>query len=297
MQFLDDQDYPFKVNPHFKAWVPVVDNPRCVLVYAGLAAPRCSFIGRMTTGTSPPTCPRRLDGSHRLGAHGRPVQGARPLAVLGKVALIGPGAAAGRNPPELLAGCTTSAPSRPPTNSSACAAPTAIGAAAIRAALAAFRRRASEYEAHMRYLEACVQREEEMPYNNIVAYNEHAAVLHYQQLARAVPADLRSFLIDAGAQYRGYAADITRTYAAAPGAFADLILAMDGVQRALCAEIVSGRDYREVHLTAHGARRPHARGGFDHVPGQAALEPASPACSCRMASAICSACRCTTSAA
>ena len=33
-QFLDDQDYPFKVNPHFKAWVPIVDNPRCILVIA-----------------------------------------------------------------------------------------------------------------------------------------------------------------------------------------------------------------------------------------------------------------------
>ena len=112
-----------------------------------------------------------------------------------------------------------------------------------------------------------------MPYNNIVAYNEHAAVLHYQHLARAVPADLRSFLIDAGAQYRGYAADITRSYAAAPGAFADLILAMDDVQRALCAEIVSGRDYREVHLSAH--RRigdlMHAV-GLTTLPGQAALE-------------------------
>ena len=28
IQFLDDQDYPFKVNPQFKAWVPIVDNPR-----------------------------------------------------------------------------------------------------------------------------------------------------------------------------------------------------------------------------------------------------------------------------
>src|SRR5690606_10822576 len=25
MQFLDDQPYPFKVNPHFKTWVPLVD--------------------------------------------------------------------------------------------------------------------------------------------------------------------------------------------------------------------------------------------------------------------------------
>ena len=44
----------------------------------------------------------------------------------------------------------------------------------------------------MRYLEACAQREEEMPYNNIVAYNEHAAVLHYQHLERRAPKRLRS---------------------------------------------------------------------------------------------------------
>ena len=33
-QFLDDQDYPYKVNPHFKAWVPIVDNPHCILLVA-----------------------------------------------------------------------------------------------------------------------------------------------------------------------------------------------------------------------------------------------------------------------
>jgi Xaa-Pro dipeptidase len=65
----------------------------------------------------------------------------------------------------------------------------------------------------MSYLEACAQREEEMPYNNIVAYNENSAVLHYQHLGADRTPPLRSFLIDAGAQYRGYASDITRTYA------------------------------------------------------------------------------------
>jgi Xaa-Pro dipeptidase len=126
-----------------------------------------------------------------------------------------------------------------------------LGALGHLAALAQFRTGRSEYNAHMSYLEACAQREEEMPYNNIVAYNENAAVLHYQHLERKAPQPLRSFLIDAGAQFRGYAADITRTYAALPGLFADFIAAMDAAQRKLCAEIISGRDYRDVHLTAH----------------------------------------------
>ncbi len=43
VQFLDDQDYPYKVNPHFKAWVPILDNPRCVLVYTPGGRPKVLF--------------------------------------------------------------------------------------------------------------------------------------------------------------------------------------------------------------------------------------------------------------
>jgi Xaa-Pro dipeptidase len=148
-----------------------------------------------------------------------------------------------------------------------------LGARGHVAAAAAFRRGASEYEAHMHYLTACALREEEMPYNNIVAYNENSAVLHYQHLERAVPRTLRSFLIDAGAQYRGYASDITRTYAAHPSRFADLVKGLDGAQQALCGEIVAGRDYREVHLSAHRRLGDLMQQiGLTRLPGQAALE-------------------------
>src|SRR5688572_31457833 len=39
-QFLDDMPYPFKVNPHFKAWVPVTDNPNCFVVYTPGVKPK-----------------------------------------------------------------------------------------------------------------------------------------------------------------------------------------------------------------------------------------------------------------
>jgi Xaa-Pro dipeptidase len=126
-----------------------------------------------------------------------------------------------------------------------------LGAVAHMAALTAFRSGASEYHAHLRYLEACVQREEELPYNSIVAYDEHAAILHYQHLDRRPPTQPRSFLLDAGVQFRGYASDITRTHASAPGFFADLIAAVDHAQRLLCSAVLPDRDFREVHLTAH----------------------------------------------
>ncbi len=119
------------------------------------------------------------------------------------------------------------------------------------AARDAFESGASEFETHLAYCAAAGQRGEELPYGNIIAYNEGAAVLHYQHLDQRRGQARRSFLIDAGAQFRGYAADITRTYAADEGEFAALVRGMDALQLRLCASVTGGTDYREIHLLAH----------------------------------------------
>ncbi|NIW23425.1 MAG: M24 family metallopeptidase, partial [Gammaproteobacteria bacterium] len=80
------------------------------------------------------------------------------------------------------------------------------------AAQRAYENDASEFMIHQAYCEASAQRETELPYLNIVALNEHAAVLHYQKLTHANPGTPSSFLIDAGASCNGYASDVTRTY-------------------------------------------------------------------------------------
>lgn len=41
--FLDDHDYPFKVNPQFKAWVPVTSVPNCWLWVDGVNKPKLWF--------------------------------------------------------------------------------------------------------------------------------------------------------------------------------------------------------------------------------------------------------------
>jgi Xaa-Pro dipeptidase len=279
-QFVDDQDYPFKVNPQFKAWVPIVDNPRCILVIAPGARLKVLFYQPNDYWHKPARLPQApWTAAVDLVAMEEPSKAGDHWANLGRVAYLGPDAfAAGTdptaiNPPDLVTRLNYERAVKTDYELECMRRASELGARGHRAALAAFRRGGSEYEAHMRYLEACVQREEEMPYNNIVAYNENSAVLHYQHLERTAPAVSRSFLIDAGAQYRGYASDITRTYAAAPGRFADLVEALDAAQRALCAEIVAGRDYREVHLSAHrilGDVMQHI--GLTKIPGQAALE-------------------------
>jgi Xaa-Pro dipeptidase len=279
-QFLDDQDYPYKVNPQFKAWVPIVDNPRCILVYSPGKRPLVLFHQPNDFWHKPaklPTAPWTgavdliaMDDEDKASAH---------WSKLGRTAFLGPEAiAAGAdpncvNPKELMALLDYDRAIKTPYELECMRRASELGARGHVAAVAAFRRGDSEYDAHMSYLEACRQREEEMPYNSIVAYNENAAVLHYQYLERTAPAALRSFLIDAGAQYRGYAADITRTYSKASGRFGDLVHAVDEAQRALCGEILPGRDYREVHLSAHRMLGDvMQRIGLTKLPGQAALE-------------------------
>ena len=125
------------------------------------------------------------------------------------------------------------------------------GVAGHRAAEAAFRDGLAEFDIHRAYCKAVSHTDNELPYSNIVALNEHAAVLHYTDLDRAAPADRRSFLIDAGAAVNGYASDITRTYSGESGAFADLIAAMDALQQAVVGDIRAGVDYRHLHIETH----------------------------------------------
>jgi Xaa-Pro dipeptidase len=280
VQFLDDQDYPYKVNPHFKAWVPIEDNPGCILVVAPGARLKVLFHQPNDYWHKPARLPRApWTAEVDLIAMDEPSKASGHWAHLRRVAYIGPDGfsaeadPASINPPDLLSRLHYDRAVKTAYELECMRRASALGARGHQAALAAFRRGESEYEAHMRYLEACSQREQEMPYNNIVAYNENSAVLHYQHLERTAPAPLRSFLLDAGAQYRGYASDITRTYAAAPCRFADLVDAVDAAQRVLCGEIVAGRDYREVHLSAHRRLGDVMQEiGLTKLPGQAALE-------------------------
>lgn len=279
-QFLDDQDYPFKVNPHFKAWVPIVDNPDCLLVYAPGKRPRVLFHQSNDYWHQPAGLPQESwTAAVDITPLPDPAKAATHWAKLGRVAFIGPSGcfptaeAQSINDAELLAQLHYDRAVKTEYELECLRRANGLGARGHLAALAAFRRGSSEYEAHMRYLEASLQREEETPYNNIVAYNEHAAILHYQHLERRPPHELRSFLIDAGAQFRGYASDITRTHAASPGLYADLIDALNTAQLSLCGQIVAGRDYREVHLSAHRILGDLLQQiGLTKLPGQAALE-------------------------
>ena len=109
----------------------------------------------------------------------------------------------------------------------------------------------SEFDVHLAYCAAVGQRDDELPYRNIIGFDRHGAVLHYQHLERERPPHSRSFLIDAGASAAGYAADITRTWVADSGDFSALVRALDATQQRLADNVRPGQDFRTLHCTAH----------------------------------------------
>ncbi|PJG85029.1 Xaa-Pro dipeptidase [Conservatibacter flavescens] len=109
----------------------------------------------------------------------------------------------------------------------------------------------SEYTLNLAYLQATKQTDISVPYSNIIAFNQHAATLHYTQLSHEIPAQKHSLLIDAGASYLGYAADITRTYSFENNEFAAMIQAMDQVKHHIIASLQVGYNFLSYHTHMH----------------------------------------------
>jgi Xaa-Pro dipeptidase len=260
----DDRDYPYAVNPQFKAWVPLTRNPGCWLVFTPGQRPRLIYLQPLDYWHVVPQAPSGWWVEHfditvirspeealqHLPALDRDGQPAR-CAILGEPqsAL---GAFVPNNPPAVLDYLDYHRAFKTPYEIASMAQATTAGVRAHRAAEAAFRDGRSEFEIHLAYCLAARQDANELPYNNIVALDEHGAVLHYTELAREAPTQARSFLIDAGASCHGYACDITRTYARdTRGEFQQLIDAVDAAQRAMCDQVRAGTDYKRIHLDAH----------------------------------------------
>nr|WP_168013184.1 Xaa-Pro dipeptidase [Halomonas salinarum] len=122
-----------------------------------------------------------------------------------------------------------------------------------RAAREAFFDGGAELDIQLAYLGASRQRESDLPYQNIVGVNRHAAVLHYQHYDLTPARSHHSLLVDAGNRFRGYSADITRTWAGgdASDAFAGLIEGVTTIQRNLTKAIAPGISYPALHARMH----------------------------------------------
>ncbi|TVP44410.1 MAG: Xaa-Pro dipeptidase [Halomonas sp.] len=128
-----------------------------------------------------------------------------------------------------------------------------LALAGHQAAQAAFIGASGELDIQLAYLAASRQRESDVPYQNIIGLNSHAGVLHYQYYDLGVPKQRYSLLVDAGRRFRGYCADITRTYAGpdAPTQFGELVTAIHALKDKLIKSVMPGVGFLTLHEEMH----------------------------------------------
>ena len=258
-EFLDDHPHPFTPNPHFKHWVPVTKAPGSWIVYSPGAQPKLIYLQPRDYWHVVPEAPAGYWVEHFdivIIREAKEVTAHFPKA-LDRCAIIGEdisavGDAKPNNPSPVLNFLHYQRAYKTDYELAMMRVASKLGARAHRAAEAAFRDGASEYDINMAYLNSVHETETELPYSNIVALNQHGAILHYTDLNRAPPTHADSFLIDAGASFHGYASDITRTHAAKhAGEFQELIDSVDTAQRGFVDRVRPGQDYPALHIHAH----------------------------------------------
>jgi len=277
-QFLDDRPYPFAVNPQFKHWLPVTKAPESWLVHTPGQKPKLIYLQPHDYWHVVPDAPAGYWVEHfQIAIIREPKQALAHLPkALDRCAIIGEdtaalGAAIPNNPNAVVNYLHYHRAFKTDYELAMMRVASKLGARAHRAAAAAFRAGASEYAINTAYLGAVHETENELPYSNIIALNQHGAVLHYTEFERNPPAHAQSFLIDAGASFHGYASDITRTYAGAQAEeFEALIDAVDNAQRSLVDKVRKGKNYPELHIQAH-----HALAGILREQGFIRMTPES----------------------
>jgi len=258
--FLDDMSYPFKPNAHFVSWAPLVSLPLSYIVYTPGETPRLIYYQPHDYWHVVPGAP---DGYWASGFDIRVVHTIDEVAehlpddrskcvLIGEIDDVAHAFGIERINPTTAINILHYGRGIKTDYEVACMRLSSQrGVSGHIAAAAAFRDGRSEYEIHRAYCQAVSHTDNELPYGNIIALNHHGAVLHYTDLDREPPSQVRSFLIDAGAQVHGYASDITRTYARDDSRFAELIERMDVLQLDVVQRVRAGVDYAELHIEAH----------------------------------------------
>jgi Xaa-Pro dipeptidase len=257
----DDREIVFKSTPHFARYVPLAGPDHCVLARPGRkplvvrAAPPDYWYEKLAPA---PSYWREAVDFAEVDSLEAVARVTGPLARMAYIGNAQDAAAtlkipaANIEPAPLMAALDWGRGEKTEHEIELMAVACERAARGHLAARGAFEQGATEREVHFAYLAGTGHLESELPYENIVAFDEKSATLHYQN-KRAGARARSTFLLDAGAFEDGYAADITRTWVK-PGAdpvFKTLVEGVDAGQRELVAMVTAGRAYLDIHVESH----------------------------------------------
>ena len=261
--FMDDNSLPFRVNPYFKYWLPMTQQQRSFVYIQVNKKPHLFLFLDDDYWHAQPQIPEgEWQGFFDITVIKNVNDVKRALEInLSKIALIAGEVSEFRewsfaqvNPDGLLNQLNFDRAYKTEYEIDCMRKANLIAARAHRAAEKAFRDGKTELETHLAYLNAIPCRESALPYNNIIAFNEAASILHYDDYQTVNPDKRLSFLIDAGAQYNGYNSDISRTYLyddSIDSEFTELFNSYVTEYQGLLDEIKIGKDYLEFHDSSH----------------------------------------------
>ncbi|MBB6519876.1 Xaa-Pro dipeptidase [Pseudoteredinibacter isoporae] len=263
--FQDDYYHSFVVNPFFKEWLPLLNVPNCYLLIRPSGRPSLFFHKPVDIWHKVSALPEDFWTMHfDILEYAEPQQLKTLLTALGGptlfIGLAGaipdlPGVEWLHNDSAVLNHLKYYRARKSEYERQSIELANQQAAKCHTAAKEAFMAGASEFEINKAYIGALNLRENDLPYGNIIALNENAAILHYTHLQLEELQSSRSFLIDAGFSVNGYAADISRTYcreqSEAGACFQSLIDELDKAQLALIDELEPGMHYLDAHKNMH----------------------------------------------
>ncbi|PCH97386.1 MAG: Xaa-Pro dipeptidase [Gammaproteobacteria bacterium] len=258
--FLDDNAYPFRVNPHFKHWLPLIDIPNCWLIVNGEDKPTLIYYQPVDFWHKITPLDESYWGEYfniKILKQASDVDKLLPydkkdFAYIGSHIEVA--TALGFeviNPESMLNYFHYHRAYKSAYEQTCLRQSNTLAVQAHQAAKTAFFAGDTEYEIQNAYLNAIGYTSNETPYGNIVALNENCSFLHYMALEKKAPQVHRSFLIDAGANFKGYAADITRTYSFKRDRFAELIVRMNQLMLTAVASLKPGVSYVDLHIATY----------------------------------------------
>jgi Xaa-Pro dipeptidase len=260
--FLDDNCYPFKVNPHFKYWLPLIDIPNSWLVINGEDKPTLIYYQPVDFWHKITPLTESYWGNYfniKILSNATEVDKLLPYDKKG-FAYIGSHIEVAKalgfesiNPEPLLNYVHYHRAYKTKYEHECLRQSNALAVTAHQAARNAFLQGDSEYDIQQAYLKSIGYGTNDTPYGNIVALNKNCSILHYMALDKITPQAHKSFLIDAGANFNGYAADITRTYSYKNDKFAELIACMDQLMLKAVSGLKPGKSYVDLHIETYRA--------------------------------------------
>ncbi|RMG48705.1 MAG: Xaa-Pro dipeptidase [Acidobacteria bacterium] len=255
----DDQPIPFRPSGHFARWVPLPGPGHFVLARPGRRPLVARFAPRDFWFEHAVPEPSYWQEAVDLVEFESADRAATLLDGTGRVAYVGGFPDAARrlgfeeeriNPPELVAVLDWHRAVKTAHEVALAEEAARRAAAGHEAARRAFLEGKPERAIYWAFLEGSGMLERELPFEPIVALDDRAAILHYQN--KRPRATGRVLLLDAGAGCDGFASDITRTTTSPDAApeFVALVGALDRLQRRLVAMVSPGRPYPEIHAAA-----------------------------------------------